>query len=310
MQRTPNGAQYKIFTQNTGDKIKLNDVITFQFIQKTDKDSVLFSTYTAGHPVQVQIQPSQNVADLMEIFPLLTLKDSAMIKVPADSIFKGHEEQRPAFLPKGSTLTFILKIERIQSLSDAITERNAGIEKIKAAETADMNNYIASHKLILKTTSTGLKYVITKPSVKPKPLKGDTVLVNYVGRTLDDKIFDTSIESVAKSAGMFQVGRPYEPLPVFVGMNGVIAGWDEGLLLLHEGSKAMFIIPSGLAYGAQGQGDIKPYSTLVFDIEVVKVKRTKHPLNKTVKKSTVKENPPVIHSLQKTIKPVAKKKTT
>src|SRR5476651_473726 len=102
LQHTPKGAAYQVFTHNTGDKIKLNDVITFQFIQKTDKDSVLFSTYNAGHPVQAQIVPSQNVGDLMEIFPLLTLKDSALVKVPADSIFKGHEDQRPAFFPKGS----------------------------------------------------------------------------------------------------------------------------------------------------------------------------------------------------------------
>ncbi len=292
LQTTPRGAQYQIFTNNTGDKIKLNDVITFQFIQKTDKDSVLFSTYAAGHPVQVQVQPSQNVADLMEVFPLLTLKDSALIKVPADSIFKGHEDQRPPFLPKGSRLTFIIKIEKVQSLNDAIAERNANLEKIKATEIADMNSYIASHKLVAKTTATGLKYIITKPSLKSKPLKGDTVLVNYVGRTLDDKVFDSSIEAVAKSAGLQQPGRTYEPIQVIVGTGGVITGWDEGLFLLNEGSKAKFIIPSGLAYGAQGQGDIKPYSTLVFDIELVKVKPIKHAPKPVVKKPIAKKKLP------------------
>jgi FKBP-type peptidyl-prolyl cis-trans isomerase FkpA len=88
MMRTAQGAQYQIYTHNTGDKIKQNDVITFQFVQKTDKDSILFSTYVAGHPVQAQIQPSKNVGDLMDIFPLLAVKDSALIKVPTDSIFK------------------------------------------------------------------------------------------------------------------------------------------------------------------------------------------------------------------------------
>jgi len=304
MQHTPKGAAYHIYTNNTGEKIKVNDVITFQFIQKTEKDSVLFSTYAAGHPVQVQIQPSQNVADLMEIFPLLTLQDSAIVKVPADSIFKGHEEQRPPFLPKGSNLTFILKIERVQSLNDAIAERNANLEKIKAAEVTGINSYLTSHKLVAKTTATGLRYIITKPSVKVKALKGDTVLVNYVGRTLDDKVFDSSIEAVAKSAGLEQPGRKYEPIEVVVGTGGVIAGWDEGLQLLHEGSKAMFIIPSELAYGAQGQGgDIKPYSTLVFNIEVVKVKPIKHAAKPPVKKPAAKK--PVANK-----KPVAKKKTT
>jgi FKBP-type peptidyl-prolyl cis-trans isomerase len=294
LQRTTRGAQYQIFTNNTGDKIKLNDVITFQFIQKTDKDSVLFSTYTAGHPVQVQIVPSQNVGDLMEIFPLLTAKDSALVKVPTDSIFVGHEEQRPPFFPKGSYLTFILKIERVQSLNDAIAERNAAIEKIKAAESTDAAKYIADHNLQLTTTASGLKYVITTPSTKRKALKGDTLMVNYIGHGLDDKVFDTSVESAAKASGTFQEGRPYEPLEVIVGAGRVIPGWDEGLLLLNEGSKATFVIPSNLAYGAQGQGEIKPYSTLVFDVELVKIKPIKHA---TAAKPAAK-------------KPVTKKKTT
>lgn len=275
-QRTPKGAQYKIFTTNPGEKIKQDDIVTFDFVQKNEKDSVLISSAQIGHPVQVQIHPSQNVADLMEVFPLLTVKDSAIVKVPSDSIFVGHEDQRPPFIPKGTNLVFILKIDRVQSLSDAIAERNAGLEKVKAQESIDAANYIASHKLNLHTTPSGLKYVITQPSVKTKVQKGDTVLVNYAGRSLNDKVFDSSIESIAKQAGLDQPGRTYEPIEVVVGNARVIPGWDEGLQLLNEGSKATFVIPSNLAYGEQGQGDIKPYSTLVFDIEIVKVKPTKH----------------------------------
>jgi FKBP-type peptidyl-prolyl cis-trans isomerase FkpA len=288
LQRTPKGASYQIFTQNPGEKLKLNDVVTFQFIQKNYKDSVLFSTYTAGHPVQTQVVASKGIADLMEIFPLLAVKDSALVKIPVDSIFAGHEDQRPVFLPKGTAITFILKIERAQTLDEAIAERNAAIDKVKAAEKADEAKYIADHKLILKTTPSGLKYVITKPSAKPKPLKGDTLLVNYAGRTTDGKLFDSSIESVAKSGGLQQPGRNYEPLQVIVGTGSVIPGWDEGLLLLNEGAKAKFIIPSNLGYGEHGNGDaIPPYSTLVFDIELVKIKPIKHPVTPkpTVKKT-------------------------
>lgn len=299
-QHTPKGALYQIFTHNTGDKIKLNDIVTFQFIQKTDKDSILFSTYAAGHPVQAQVTGPQNVGDLMEVFPLLAVKDSAFVKVPTDSIFKGHEEQRPRFLPKGSYLSFTLKIERVQSLNDAIAERNAAIEKMKAAELANANKYIADHKLVLKSTPSGLRYVITKPSLKRKPLKGDTVLVNYVGRTTDGKLFDTSIESVAKEGGLDQPGRPYEPIQFVLGAGGIIQGWDEGMLLLNEGARATFVIPSALAYGGQGQGDIPPYSTLIFNVELVKVKPIKHAA--AVSKAPVKK---AIHK-----KKVVSKKTT
>jgi FKBP-type peptidyl-prolyl cis-trans isomerase FkpA len=277
--RTPKGVQYKIVNRNVGDRIKLDDVITFQVVQKTEKDSVLFSSYTLGHPIKIQVKPSSNIGDLMDIFPLLTAKDSAVIKVPTDSIFIGHEDARPPFFPKGSSLVFTLKIERVQTLDEAIAERNAAlaaqnaaVEKMKTGEGAIAAKYIADHKLVLNTTPSGLKYVITHPSVKRKIQRGDTLLVNYAGRTTEDKLFDSSIETVAREGGLQQPGRNYEPLPMVVGTGQVIKGWDEGLLLLNEGSKATFVIPSNLAYGDQGGGDmIKPYSTLIFDVEVVKV---------------------------------------
>jgi FKBP-type peptidyl-prolyl cis-trans isomerase len=277
MQRTPKGALYQIYTPNTGEKIKEGDIITFQYIQKTDKDSVLYSTYASGRVGQARIQPSQNVADLMEVFPLLAVSDSVLVKVPTDSLFKDHEDKRPPFFPKGSNLNFIIKILKAQSM-------DAFMAEVKQAEITGANKYIADHKLNLQTTASGLKYEITQPSTKRKPLKGDTVLVNYAGRGLDDKVFDSSIEAIAKGAGLQQPGRTYEPLQVTIGAGGIIAGWDEGLLLLNEGSKAIFVIPSKLAYGETGYQGIAPFSTLVFDIELVKIKPAKHaaaPASKT-----------------------------
>jgi FKBP-type peptidyl-prolyl cis-trans isomerase len=275
--RTPKGVQYKFLAHGSGDKIKTDDVITFDVIQKTEKDSVLFSSYAQGHPVKIQVRPSENIGDLMDVFPLLTVNDSVLVRVPTDSVFVGHEDARPPFLPKGSSMVFLLKIARVQALADAIAERNGELDKLRAAETEAANKYIADHKLVLKTTPTGLMYKIVKPSVKHKIVNGDTVLVNYAGRTTDDKVFDSSIEAVAQQAGLQQPGRAYEPLKVVVGQGQVIPGWDEGLLLLNEGSKATFVIPSKLAYADQGAGnDIAPFSTLVFDVEVVKVIPSKH----------------------------------
>ena len=305
LKKTDKGAFYHIYTSNPGDKIKLNDVITFQFVQKTDKDSVLFSTYKAGHPVQAQVQPSQNVGDLMDIFPLLAAKDSAIVKVPTDSIFKGHEEARPPFFPKGSFLSFVLKIEKVQSLNDAIAERNAGIEKQKQDEVTNLNAYVAANKLNPVTTASGLKYIITQPSALRKPVAGDTILVNYAGTLLNGKLFDTSIASVAKAGGLDQPGRPYEPISIVLGETPLVAGWTEALALLPQGSKAKLIIPSNLGYADKGQGDIPPYSPLLFDMEIVKVTPGKHVAPAVAKKPGVK------HPLKKgTTKktPVSKKK--
>lgn len=309
VQHTPAGASYRIFTHNTGAKIKVNDVVTFQFIQKTDKDSVLVSSYVTGNPGKAQCLPADTLKDyvevnLMQVLPLLTVHDSVEVKIPTDSIFKKAEAQRPPFLPKGSNLVFDLRVDRVQSLNEAIAERNAAIESAKAEaaraktnEPIEAAKYIASHKLVLKTTPSGLKYVITKASLKAKPLKGDTVQVNYIGRSLDDKVFDTSIESAAKAANLNQPGRTYEPIQFVLGVDNIIPGWVEGLQLVGEGGKATLVIPSNLAYADQGQGDIKPYSTLVFDVELVKIKPIKHPVvpkpaaKKPVHKTPVHKTP-------------------
>jgi FKBP-type peptidyl-prolyl cis-trans isomerase len=205
------------------------------------------------------------------------------VKIPADSVFKGHEDQRPPFMPKGSSLLFTLKIDNVQSLEDAMAE-------VKNAETTAATKYIADNKLNVTTTASGLKYVITQPSTKPKPQTGDTVLVNYVGRTLDGKVFDSSIKAEAEKGGLNQPGRNYEPLPVVVNTGTVVKGWDEGLLLMNEGSKAEFIVPSNLGYGSEGSGDIPPYSTMVFELELVKIKPIKHVAKSAPQKAPVKHH--------------------
>jgi FKBP-type peptidyl-prolyl cis-trans isomerase len=115
------------------------------------------------------------------------------------------------------------------------------------------------------------------------------VLVNYTGYTLDGKVFDSSVEAKAKAAGLQQPGRNYEPIKFPVGQKQVIEGWDEALLLMNEGSKATLVIPSQLAYGERGSGEtIPPFSTLVFDVELVKVNRIKHIPAKAATKAPVK----------------------
>src|SRR3569832_768856 len=98
--KTPKGALVKKVTNNPGKKIKVNDVITFDVIQKTEKDSILFSTYAVGHTAKAQVQPSQNIGDIMDVFPLLALQDSAYIKVPTKKKNTKQKNQKPTNKPK------------------------------------------------------------------------------------------------------------------------------------------------------------------------------------------------------------------
>jgi len=85
--------------------------------------------------------------------------------------------------------------------------------------------------------------------------------MNYTGRLLDGTKFDSNLDHT-----------PVKPFEFVLGQKQVIAGWDEAILLMNEGGKATFIIPSKLAYGEREMGGkIKAYSPLVFDVELVKV---------------------------------------
>jgi peptidylprolyl isomerase len=111
------------------------------------------------------------------------------------------------------------------------------------------------------TTGSGLKYQDLVVGKGPQPKPGDDILVNYTGRFLDGKIFDSSLAS----------GRG--PFELHLGRGEVIKGWDEGLSTMHVGGKRKLIIPPGLAYGSGGYpGVIPPNSTLTFEVELLKIK--------------------------------------
>ena len=116
-----------------------------------------------------------------------------------------------------------------------------------------------------------MNYVVETEGKGPIASVGDTVVVNYTGRFLHGKAFDTSIEATAKEETLFDERRPYEPIRIPAGLGNVIPGWDEALTLLPEGTKALIILPSKLAYGEQGAMTIGPYTPLVFEIDIVDV---------------------------------------
>jgi FKBP-type peptidyl-prolyl cis-trans isomerase FklB len=119
-------------------------------------------------------------------------------------------------------------------------------------------------------------YMFWQVSTKPERnnlLRGDTVSVNYIGKTLDKKIFDTSIEQVARDNGIFSAARKYQPLRYAVGYGFTITGFEFALSMMHAGEKATVIFPSRLGYGSQASGGIPANSPLIFELELVQVKK-------------------------------------
>lgn len=110
----------------------------------------------------------------------------------------------------------------------------------------------------ITTTSSGLQYEIIKKGTGGMPKTTDRVKVNYEGKLINDTIFDSSY-------------KRNEPAEFYV--NQVIPGWTEGLQLMPVGSKFRFYIPQNLAYGAQEQANIPPFSPLIFEVELLSIEK-------------------------------------
>jgi FKBP-type peptidyl-prolyl cis-trans isomerase len=120
---------------------------------------------------------------------------------------------------------------------------------------------------------TGIRIYWTEVSSSGhKPALGDTVFVNYTGKLLNNLVFDTSIETVARANNIFNSNRTYEPLEFIIGRGMVIPGFEFGVFNIEKGDKASVIMPSLYAYGAQGNGGIPPNSPLLFELELVDIK--------------------------------------
>jgi FKBP-type peptidyl-prolyl cis-trans isomerase len=110
----------------------------------------------------------------------------------------------------------------------------------------------------VKTTQSGLQYEVISEGTGNKPALTDEVSVNYTGTLIDGTVFDSNKDKA----------------PVTFPLNGVIPGWSEGIQLMNVGSKYKFYIPYNLAYGERGAGNvIKPYSTLIFEVELLSSKK-------------------------------------
>lgn len=116
----------------------------------------------------------------------------------------------------------------------------------------------------VKTTKSGLQYIVLKAGTGATPTAQSTVSTHYRGRLLDGTVFDSSYQGEAPTAGDRTVSFP---------VGGVIKGWTEALQLMKTGGRWRLFIPSDLAYGERGAPpNIGPNETLIFDIELVETK--------------------------------------
>ncbi len=185
------------------------------------------------------------------------LKSAGLASLNYDLLTKGLKDAFSAAKPALDEQTSQQAINNIFESYAKVREEK---EKTKfEPQIKEGENFLAQNKLKtgIKTTASGLQYEVLNEGSGQKPKATDQVTVHYKGSLLNGTEFDSSYKRNE---------------PTSFGLNQVIPGWTEGVQLMQEGAKYRFFIPYHLAYGARGAGQsIPPYSTLIFEVELVKV---------------------------------------
>jgi FKBP-type peptidyl-prolyl cis-trans isomerase FkpA len=159
--------------------------------------------------------------------------------------------------------TLLLTDEEARAIGAAFGERQQARLREETAAAAEKNKtdgaaFLAKNRTQkgVFTTASGLQYMVLRQGAGLRPKPTDKVRVNYEGKLLDGKVFDSSYER----------GQPAE-----FSLTQVIAGWSEGVSLMPVGGKYRFWVPADIAYGEQGPPDIGPNATLQFDVELLDI---------------------------------------
>lgn len=183
-----------------------------------------------------------------------SLKLNPMVVAKAMRDGEKGEAQMEDMDARNFIMAFINEREMLRAEQKAILDKELYKDYI-----AENESFLAKNKDKegVTTTASGLQYEVVKMGNGPKPTTESTVRVHYTGTLIDGTEFDSSIKR----------NEPAE-FPIL----GVIPGWTEALQLMPVGSKFKLYIPQDLAYGATGAGDvIKPYSTLIFEVELLQI---------------------------------------
>ncbi len=254
-------------TNKTGAKPVAGDQVTADFYVYL-KDSVIQTTRTEGRPAEFALPTpeqlgGQPVPAIIGAIMAMTIGDSVStfekvegMAQPLPPDFAGETELRIDVV-----LHKVISAVEMKAKQDAKMAAAEGVKLRAPKVEADMKGWLEKFAAkgygdAIKTTATGLQYVVFEPGTGAKISKGEPLGVHYYGCLQSAKRFDDS----------FSRGEPIE-FPV--GQGQVIAGWDEGLMLLNHGAKAIFFIPTKLAYDQNSpSADIPAGADLVFYVEV------------------------------------------
>jgi FKBP-type peptidyl-prolyl cis-trans isomerase len=259
--RAGHGVYYQLHALGE-DTVKAHpgDYITVNLTYLTMTDSAFFK---GSRKFQVNKPAYEGAID--ECFSMLSTEESATFIIQANNFFSVTlQSALPRFISPGSVLKVKIEMLEIQSEKDYIREKEAflsWIEDFGDYEKVILKQFIAEEKLDVSPLPSGIYYLNIRPGTGKRIELGDTITINYEGRFLNGKFFDSTIKR--RQPFQFVYGTEWQ----------VIKGLEEAIGLMSEGEKSLFILPSELGFGNQGSSSniIPPFTSLIFEVEILKV---------------------------------------
>jgi len=267
VQPTASGLYFVEAVAGKGVKIDSGSWVTLQFKVSLIDGKQLFSSYDRPDPIGFEYGKRFDTKGVEEAIGTMKKGGKGTAIVPSKLAY--GETGRAGVVPPFATMIYDLEIVNVQTKAEhdktVAAEKKKSEEKMqknKAEESANLAKYLKEKNITAKPTPSGLYYIEKAKGSGPRAAAGKVVKVHYTGTLLNGTKFDSSRDK----------NKPYE---FTLGQNRVIQGWDEGIALMNVGGKATLIVPSSLGYGGQDKGIIPPYSTLVFDVELMDVQDSK-----------------------------------
>lgn len=259
----PNGIYFKLLAIGDDEKKAApNDYITADIAYRTMKDSTFF----LGRR-RFQLSASRFPGSVDECFAMLSQGDSASFIISSDSFFKKTlESPKPSFMENEPQMKVDIRLIEVQTKEDYEKEKEAfltWIEDFGDYEKVILKQFLEQKKIDVKPTASGMYFIPLSQGHGLPVETGDTVIVDYEGKFLNGKFFDSTKKR--KEPFSFVLGQKWQ----------VIDGLEEAISLMREGQKALVILPSPLAFGRDGSstGIIPPFTSVIFEVELLNVYR-------------------------------------
>ena len=239
---------------------KIGDFVTVDIEYRTLKDSLFFKGIR-----KLQIHPPAYKGSIEQCLVMLATEEKARFILPAGNFYRFTlNKDLPPFINEKDDMIVVIHMLQIQAERDYLNEKAAfykWIQDFGEYERIILKQYIDENKIDIQPTANGLYYLSLRKGNEKKVEKGKKVTIHYEGRFLNGKFFDST--KMRKEPFSFVYGEQLQ----------VIKGLEEGIALMSEGEKALFIVPSDLAFGVSGSstGIIPPYTSLIFEVELLQV---------------------------------------